>query len=105
MKPDPLLRSAGVLDSYGPAVAGHGASWEQRQGDAIRDVGKREQIDCDYEDTKVMDICKHPQGRDKMKANIDKITKAGISTAKTIKFFAGKEAEEVSAIFDTAMLA
>ena len=101
MKPDPLLRAAGVLNSHGPEVAEHVASFEQRQVDAIRDLVKRQQIDCDYEDTKVMDICKYPQGRDKMKANIEKITKAGISTAKTIKFYAGKEAEEVSALSDT----
>lgn len=94
-----------MLDSHGPVVAEHVASFEQRQVDAIRDLVKREQIDCDYEDTKVMDVCMYPQGRDKMKANIEKITQAGISTAKTIKFFTGKEAEEVCVLSDTTMSA
>jgi glycine/D-amino acid oxidase-like deaminating enzyme len=96
LKPDPLLRAAGLLDSHGVAVAEHVASFEQRQVEAIKNLVQRERIDCDFEETTVMDVCKYASGRDKMKANIDKITQAGISTAKSIHFFTGSEAEKVS---------
>ncbi|EMD84899.1 hypothetical protein COCC4DRAFT_154574 [Bipolaris maydis ATCC 48331] len=98
LKPDPLLRPAGLLDSHGAAVAEHVASFEQRQVAAIKELVERERIDCDFEETTVMDICKYAQGRDKMKASIDKVTKAGISTAKMIRFYTGREAEEVSGV-------
>ena len=95
LKPDPLLRAAAVLDTHGQAAAEHVASFEQRQVDAVKELVERENIDCDFEETRVIDVCTYPEGRDKMRATIDKITKANVSTAKMISFFAGKEAEEV----------
>lgn len=100
LKPDPLLRPAGLLDGHGAAIAEHVASFEQRQVTAIKELVERESIDCDFEETTVMDICKYAQGRNKMKASIDKISKAGISTAKMIRFYEGREAEEVCAFSD-----
>jgi glycine/D-amino acid oxidase-like deaminating enzyme len=98
LKPDPLLRAASVLESHGKEVAEHVASFEARQVEAIRELVALENIDCNFEETMVMDVCMYPEGRDKMKASIDKTVKEGISTAKTIKYFTGKEAENVSGV-------
>jgi glycine/D-amino acid oxidase-like deaminating enzyme len=98
LKPDPLLRAASLLETHGIQVAEHVASFEARQVDAIRELVAREQIDCDFEETRVVDVCLYPEGRHKMKASIDKTVEAGISTAKTIKYFPGRQAEEVSGI-------
>jgi glycine/D-amino acid oxidase-like deaminating enzyme len=98
LKPDPLLRAASVLESHGIAVAEHVASFEARQVEAIRDLVTLEHIDCDFEETMVMDVCLYPEGRDKIKASIQKTVRAGISTAKKIKYYTGQEAESVSGV-------
>ncbi|KAH7082648.1 FAD dependent oxidoreductase [Paraphoma chrysanthemicola] len=98
LKPDPLLRAASLLDTHGGAVAEHVASFEARQVDAIKELVAREHIDCDFEETRVVDVCLYPEGRDKMRNNIEKIANAGISTAKTIKYVSGLQAEEASGV-------
>jgi glycine/D-amino acid oxidase-like deaminating enzyme len=98
LKPDPLLRASSLLATHGKAVAEHVASFEARQVDAIRELVAREQIDCDFEETRVVDVCLYPEGRDKMKAAIEQITEAGISTSKTINYVSGKQAEEISGV-------
>jgi glycine/D-amino acid oxidase-like deaminating enzyme len=92
------LRAASLLETHGKEVAEHVASFEARQVDAIKELVARERIDCDFEEAMVMDVCLYPEGRDKMKASIDKTFRAGISTAKTIKYFSGSQAKEVSGV-------
>lgn len=95
LKPDPLFRAASVLETHGKAVAEHVATFEARQVDAIRDLVQREGIDCDFEETKVADVCFYNTGRDNIKADLAKVAKAGISTAKGIEYSSGSEAERV----------
>jgi hypothetical protein len=95
LKPDPLLRAASVLEVHGRAIAEHVASFEARQVDAIRDLVQREHVDCDFEETKVIDVCLYEEGREKIKTDLAKITKADISTAKEIAYSSGSEAEVV----------
>ncbi|KAF9695241.1 hypothetical protein EKO04_007212 [Ascochyta lentis] len=98
LKPDPLFRAASVLETHGKAVAEHVASFEAHQVEAIRDLVKREGIDCDFEETKVADVCFYNAGRDKIKADLAKVAKAGISTAQEIEYSEGSEAERVSGV-------
>lgn len=95
LKPDPLFRAASVLESHGKAVAEHVASFEARQVDAIKDLVRREHVDCDFEETKVTDVCLYKAGRDKIKADLAKLAKADISTAREIEYCSDSEAEEV----------
>jgi hypothetical protein len=99
LKPDPLSRAASVLETHGIAVAEHVATFEARQVDAIKELVQRENCDCDFEETRVTDVCFYEAGRDKIKADLAKIAKADISTAKGITFTSGSEAEEVCTIF------
>ncbi|KAI4941564.1 hypothetical protein J4E91_010740 [Alternaria rosae] len=99
LKPDPLSRAASVLETHGKAVAEHVATFEARQVDAIKELVRRENCDCDFEETRVTDVCFYEAGRDKIKADIAKIAKADISTAKGITFTSGSEAEEVSGVW------
>ncbi|KAH6861523.1 hypothetical protein AA0118_g6596 [Alternaria tenuissima] len=99
LKPDPLSRAASVLETHGKAVAEHVATFEARQVDAIKELVRREHCDCDFEETRVTDVCFYEAGRDKIRADIAKIAKADISTAKGIKFTSGSEAEEVSGVW------
>jgi glycine/D-amino acid oxidase-like deaminating enzyme len=87
-----------VLETHGKEVAEHVATFEARQVGAIKSLVAQENIDCDFEETRVKDICLYPEGRDEMKRMIDKITKAGISTAKDISYVAGTQAEEASGV-------
>ncbi|KAL5119246.1 hypothetical protein ACEQ8H_002733 [Pleosporales sp. CAS-2024a] len=98
LKPDPLLRAASVLERHGKEVAEHVASFEARQVDAIGDLVAREHVNCDFEKTRVIDVCLYPKGRDKMRASIDRITEVGISTASAIKYFSGEQARIVSGV-------
>lgn len=93
-----MLRAASVLDTHGQEVAEHVASFEARQIGAIRELVAREKIECDFEETRVVDVCLYRQGQHQMKAAIDKITRAGISTAKTVKYTSGADAEEISGV-------
>lgn len=93
-----MLRAASVLDTHGKEVAEHVASFEARQISAIRQLVARENIECDFEETRVVDVCLYPQGQHRMKAAIDKITRAGISTAKPVKYTSGAKAEEISGV-------
>ncbi|KAF2028094.1 FAD dependent oxidoreductase [Setomelanomma holmii] len=95
---DPLLRAASLLETHGKAVAEQVASFEARQVDSIKELVAREHIDCDFEETRVVDVCLYPECRNKMGAKIEKIAEAGISTAKMIKYVSGVQAEEVSGV-------
>jgi hypothetical protein len=99
LKPDPLSRAASVLETHGKAVAEHVATFEARQVDAIKELVQRENCDCDFEETRVTDVCFYEAGRDKIKADLAKIAKADISTAKGITFTSDSEAEEVCTMF------
>jgi hypothetical protein len=94
-----LSRAASVLETHGKAVAEHVATFEARQVDAIKELVRREHCDCDFEETRVTDVCFYEAGRDKIRADIAKIAKADISTAKGIKFTSGSEAEEVCKVW------
>ncbi|KAH6639904.1 FAD dependent oxidoreductase [Boeremia exigua] len=98
LKPDPLFRAASILETHGKAVAEHVASFEARQVVAIKDLVQREGIDCDFEETTVADVCFYNGGRDKIKADLARVAKAGISTAKEVEYSSGIEAEKVSGV-------
>lgn len=95
LKPDPLSRAASVLKTHGKAVAEHVASFEARQVSEIRELIEREDVDCDFEETRVTDVCLYRAGRDKIKADIARVAAAGISTVSGIKYSTDAEAEQV----------
>jgi len=95
LKPDPFARAASVLKTHGKAVAEHVTLFEARQVSEIRELVEREGVDCDFEETRVADVCLYGAGRDKIKADVDRVTAAGISTASGITYSASVEAEKV----------
>ena len=97
LKPDPFSRAASVLRTHGTAVAEHVASFEARQVKEIRDLVKHENIDCDFEETRVIDVCMYPEGAAAIGTTLCQLAEADISTAKGIRSFSGSEASEVSA--------
>jgi len=71
------------------------ASFEARQVKAVKDFVEREGIDCDFEETEVMDVCFYEAGRNKMKADLALLAEADISTVRDVEFFSGHDVEEV----------
>lgn len=95
LKPDPYSRAANILKTHGQAVAEHVASFEARQVEAVKAYVERERIDCDFEETKVHDVCFYEAGRDKMKSDLANLTEANISTARDIQYYSDTDAENV----------
>lgn len=75
------------------------ASFEARQVKEVKDYVEREGIDCDFEETRVFDVCLHKAGRDKAEADLAAITDADISTARDMGVFLDKKAEDVCIVF------
>ena len=96
LKPDLSIRAAGALDAHDKTAAEEVASFEHRHLKEIGDLVKREDIDCDYVLTRSTDVCLYSKGRDELKAKLDKVTAAGISTADDVFYSAEKTAEAVS---------
>lgn len=84
-----------MLETHGEKVAEHVASFEARQVDAIKGLVQYEDIDCDFEETRIVDVCLYDKGRKKIKADLKKVVDAGISTAKDILYHEDRAAEEV----------
>jgi hypothetical protein len=103
LKPDPIYRASSVLDTHGKAVAEHVASFEARHVGAIKHLVQRERIDCDFEETKVHDVCFYDAGRAQTKATLAKLVEASISTANEIQYRSGAEAEEVCTLGSRAI--
>jgi alpha-D-ribose 1-methylphosphonate 5-triphosphate synthase subunit PhnG len=61
----------------------------------VKDYVEREGIECDFEETRVFDVCLHKAGRDKAEADFAAITDADISTAKDMGYYSDEKAEEV----------
>lgn len=75
------------------------ASFEARQVQEIKAFVEREGIDCDFEETRVCDVWVHEAGRAKVKADLASLVEANISTAREVKYYSGKDSEEVGALF------
>jgi hypothetical protein len=73
------------------------ASFEARQVKEVKDFVERESIDCDFEETKVVDVCFYEAGRDKVKSDLAHLAKADISTVREVEFYSGAESEKVCA--------
>lgn len=84
-----------MLDAHGKAVAEHVASFEARNVEAIEELVQQECVDCDFEKTKVHDVCFYDAGREQTKSTLAKLVEAGISTAKEVQYHSGTEAEVV----------
>lgn len=95
LKPDPIYRASSVLETHGKEVAEHVSSFEARHVDAIKDLVEREGIDCDFEKTKVHDVCFYDAGQKQTEATLARLVQAGISTAKVVQCLSGMEAEKV----------
>ncbi|KAK7923795.1 FAD dependent oxidoreductase, partial [Apiospora marii] len=98
LKPDPYLRAARVLETHGPEVAEHVASFEARQVQEVQDLIQSRGIDCDFEETWVSDVCFDEAGSRNTGLALSKAVAAGISTAQTIERSTGPEAERVSGV-------
>jgi hypothetical protein len=70
------------------------ASFEARQVKEVKDYVEREGIDCDFEETRVFDVCLHKAGRDKAEADFAAITNADLSTAREMGYYSDGKAEE-----------
>ena len=75
------------------------ASFEARQVREVKDYVEREGIDCDFEETRVLDVCLHEAGREKAEADLAALTDAGISTVREVGYYSHTKAEEVCTIF------
>lgn len=81
------------------------ASFEARQVEEIKHFVEREGIDCDFEETRVVDVCFYDAGRDKIKSDLASLAKADISTAREVRYYSGDESEKVCALlFHTTYL-
>ena len=60
---------------------------------------EREGIACDFEETKVFDICLHEAGREKVEADLASLVDADISTVREVGYFPGGSAEDVRTTF------
>jgi hypothetical protein len=98
LKPDPYSRAATILKTHGKAVAEHVASFEARQVKEVKNFVEREGIDCDFEETKVVDVCFYEAGRDKVKSDLAHLAEADISTVREVELCSGTESEEVCAL-------
>jgi hypothetical protein len=101
LKPDPYSRAAGILKTHGKAVAEHVASFEARQVKEVKEFVERESIDCDFEETKVVDVCFYETGRDKVKSDLARLAEADISTVRAVEFYSGAESGKVCAPIST----
>ncbi|KAH8730279.1 FAD dependent oxidoreductase [Phaeosphaeriaceae sp. PMI808] len=97
-KPDLMFRAASVLKTHGKEVAEHVASFEARQADAVKDLIMRENVDCDFEKTRIRDDCLYEEGWDKIKADPAKLNEVDIPTVREINYISGSEAEKVSGV-------
>ncbi|KAK4570099.1 hypothetical protein LTR86_003069 [Recurvomyces mirabilis] len=97
-KPDPFSRAANVLKTHGKAVAEHVAAFEARQVQKVRAFVDDEEIDCDFEEVTVRDVCLYPAGRDKIEADLVALNEADISTARSLEYSSDREAEEISGV-------
>lgn len=84
-----------MLSTHGKEVAEHVASFEARQIGAIKALVKREDVDCDFEETRVVDVCLYKKGKEKIKADLERVVDADISTARDIGYSEDREAEQV----------
>lgn len=60
---------------------------------------EREGIDCDFEETRVFDVCLHTAGRDRAEADLAALEDADISTVREVGSFFDADVEEVCNIF------
>ncbi|KAF3034410.1 hypothetical protein E8E12_005513 [Didymella heteroderae] len=98
LKPDPIFRASSVLETHGKEVAEHVSSFEARQVDAIKDLVQRKNIDCDFEETKVNDVCFYNAGRDQIKATLTKLVNANITTAKQVEYHSARGSVKTNAV-------
>ena len=75
------------------------ASFEALQVKEVKDYVEREGIDCDFEETRVFDVCLHEAGRNKAKTDLAALEDAEISTFRELGSFFDADAEEVCNTF------
>lgn len=96
MKPDPYLRAIGALQTHGKEAAEEVASFEARQVKEIKDLVEKENIDCDFVVTRASDVCLYDEANRDLKTGLEKLTKAGVSTAEGVFYSDHRTAEGVS---------
>lgn len=65
----------------------------------MQDFVEREGIACDFEETRVFDVCLHEAGREKVEADLASLVDADISTVREVGYFPGGSAEDVGPTF------
>lgn len=98
LKPDPYTRAAAALTSHGKEAAEEVASFEARHLDEVPRLIRREGIDCDYVRTRATDVCLYQQGADEIKAKIERLRQADISTVDDVFSSSPEKAEAASGI-------
>lgn len=61
----------------------------------MKDFVEREGIACDFEETRVFDVCLHEAGREKVEADLASLVDADISTVREVEYFPAGSAEDV----------
>ena len=79
-------------------MAEHVATFEARQVDEVKDFVEREGIDCDFEETEVMDVSFYEAGREKFKSDLASLADAGISTVRDVGCYSDTDAVEVCTV-------
>ena len=95
LKPDPYSRAASALETHGRDAAEEVSSFEARHLQAIANLVRNEDIDCDYVLTRATDVCLYDKARDDMKTKYDKLMEEGISSIGDVFYSAQNTAEGV----------
>lgn len=96
MKPDPYNRPASFVSTHGIETAKECAEFEAKNLMEVKKAIETEGIDCDFVLTRAVDALMSESIRDKMKANVELLRKAGVSVMKDVYYADGAEAEQVS---------
>ncbi|KAH8660303.1 FAD dependent oxidoreductase [Xylariales sp. PMI_506] len=98
IKPDPCNRPAALVDSHGAEAAAECAAFEAQNLSAVKMVIEREGVDCDFVMTRAIDVMISETHSKKMKSNVERLRKAGLSVMDDVQFMEGPDAEEMSGI-------
>ncbi|KAF4779150.1 FAD dependent oxidoreductase [Colletotrichum scovillei] len=98
LKPDPYNRPASFVSTHGIETAKECAEFEAKNLMEVKKTIEAEGIDCDFVLTRAVDALMSESIRDKMKANVELLRKAGVSVMKDVYYADGAEAEQLSGV-------
>ncbi|KAL3489694.1 FAD dependent oxidoreductase-domain-containing protein [Aspergillus germanicus] len=98
LKPDSYNRIATLAEEYGIEAATEVAEFEARHVDVIRDLVKKEDIDCDLGVTEAVDVQFSESHARKLKDGYDRLVNAGCGPTVRTRYTGPDEAEQFSGV-------